>query len=489
MGFAARIALLCGLAPLMVGAAPARPQPLAAVFSHMRAAAGPLYNAHLISTSPHAVDGQQAMLDTDVQGLRFSLRQCTGAICVATYFDGERLYSVNINGTALPRSPAPEAYLRALRITGVLDFLSPDFQSQGGRVYDGGYTRFEGRRCREIFVSDTIATPMKIFVDPHTWLVAGAQDMTGSATYVMRDYRRVGPYRLPYTIDRNGAPLERYVTRAVASGNLEAPQGLKPTFSDASAGMPIDPGSSAPVGTCTIGGLHVKCLIDTGNSSMSMSLELAEKLNLKPIGMLHVAGLGDYATEVVRTGPLEIGNVRFGDANYIVLSDISRYGYDLVLGADILASAAVTIDYSKHALYFGRAATVPQRGATVPLQFQNFVPVVSVTLGDLPTMLAVDTGDESNINLAYAYYRRHSNLFSPTSSASVSGVGGASVEMLGHIPSVTIGNLTAQNQEIGTTQTLKGTADGHLGSRFLSNYTVVLDYARGELQLLPKTVQ
>lgn len=487
MGFAARIALLCGLAPLVLGAAPA--QPLAAVLSHMRAAAGAIYSAHLISTSPHMVDGQQAMLDTDVQGLRFSLRQCTGAVCVSTYFDGERLYSVNINGTALPRSPAPEAYLRALRIVGVLDFLSPDFRSRGGRIHDDGYTTFQGRRCREISVSDAIATPIKIFIDPHTWLVAGAQDMSGSATYVMRDYRRVGPYRLPYTIDRNGVPLERYVTRAVADGTLQAPEGLKPAFLDASAGMPIDPGSPTPVGTCTIGGLHVKCLIDTGNSSMSMSLELAEKLNLKPIGMLRVAGLGNYATEVVRTGPLEIGNVRFGDANYIVLSDIRRYGYDLVLGADILAGTTVTIDYSKHALYFGRAGGVARGGATVPLQFQNFVPVVSVTLGDLPTMLAVDTGDESNINLAYAYYRQHSNLFSPTSSTSVGGVGGASVEMLGRIPSVTIGGLTAQNQEIGTTQTLKGTADGHLGARFLSNYTVVLDYAHGELQLLPKTVQ
>lgn len=485
MRFAARVGLLCVLAPLIVGAAPA--PGLSSVLAQMRAATGALYAAHISSTSPHIVDGTEAMLDTDVEGLRFNLRQCTGAVCVSTYFDGERLFSVNINGTALPRSPAPEAYLRALRIVGTVQFLAPDFTAKGGKISDGGYATFQGRRCRRLYVSDEIATPMTIFVDAKTWLVAGARDVNGNATYVMRDYRRVGAYNLPFEIDRNGAPLERYVTRAVASGTLPEPHGLTPEIGETPAGMALDPQSATPVGTCSIGGVSARCLIDTGNSSLAMSLELAERLNLKPVGMLHVAGLGNYATEVVRAGPLQLGNVRFPDAEYIVLSDIHRYGYDLVLGADILAGGPVTIDYARHAIYFGGKTAADQNGATVPLQFQNFVPVISVTLGDLPTMLAVDTGDESNINLAYDYYEHHPDLFSPTSSATVSGVGGNSVEMIGKIPSVRIGTITAANQEIGTTRTLKGTADGHLGARFLSKYRVVLDYARGELRLLPNT--
>lgn len=484
MGFAARIALFCVLAPLALGAAPAAPLP--PVLAKMRAAAGPVYSAHLLSTAPHLVDGQEAMLDEDVQGLRFWLRQCTGSVCVSTYFDGERLFSVNINDTALPRSPAPEAYLRALRIIGTLQFLAPDFTLNGGSVRDGGFVTFHGRRCRRLYVSDAIATPMILYVDAKTWLVSGARNVDGDITYVMRDYRRAGPYELPFTIDRNGEPLERYVTRRVASGSIEAPHGLSPSFGEAPAGMALDPQSATPVGTCSIGGVSARCLIDTGNSSMSMSLELADRLGLRPIGMLRVAGLGNYATEVVRAGPLRLGNVRFGDADYIVLSDIHRYGYDLVLGADIMANARVTIDNGRHALYFDGRTAGDGDGATLPLAFQNFVPVISVTLGDLPTMLAVDTGDESNINLAYDYYRLHSDLFAPTSSTNVSGVGGASVEMLGRIPSVTIGSIKASNQEIGTTRTLKGTADGHLGARFLSNYVLVFDYAHGRLQLFPE---
>jgi hypothetical protein len=486
MRFAVRLALLCVLAPLAFGAAPPSSN-LPGILAQMRAAAGPVYSAHIASKSPHIIDKRVTMLDTEVDGLSFELRQCTGAACVATYFDGQRLYSVNINGTALPRSPAPDAYLRMLRIVGTLQFLAPDFVANGGKIYDGGFATFQGRRCVKLYVSDAIALPAVVFVDPRSWLVAGARDIDGNATYTMRDYHRVGPYQLPFEIDRNNTPLERYASRVVAPGSLEKPHGLTPIIGETPAGMPLDPSSATPVGTCSIAGISAKCLIDTGNSSLSMSVELAERLGLQPIGMVPVSGLGNYATEVVRAGPLQLGNVRFGDANYIVLSDISRYGYDIVLGADILASTAVTIDYTRHALYFGGQSESDKDGATLPLQFENFVPVVNVTLGDLPTMLAVDTGDESNINLAYDYYEQHTGLFSPTTTQDVSGVGGHSIEMIGHIPSVRIGSITAKNQEIGTTKTLKGTANGHLGARFLSNYRVVFDYAHGRLRLVPKT--
>jgi len=492
MKFAAWAALLCVFAASFgpASAQPAAPAvPLAQLLAHMRAVNGGLWNAHMSSTSPHVIDGVPTIMDTEAQGLQYVLTQCSGRVCMGTYFDGERVYSVNINDTALPRSPAPEAYLRALRILGTLQFLSPEFTAGGGRIDDGGWVTFQGKRCRRIFFSEKIASPMQVFVDPQTGLVAGAADVNGDATYVMRDYRRVGQFMLPYEIDRNGAPLERYIARRIVLAPLERPHGLTATVSQTPAGMALDPQGTTPIGTCEIGGVSAKCLIDTGNSALSMSLELAEKLHLEPIGMMHIAGLGDYATEVVRAGPLKMGNVRFGDANYVVLSDINRYGYDVVIGADVLASMPITIDYAKHALYFGGDTQADQQGTTVALAFQNFVPVVNVTLGELPTALAVDTGDQSNINLAYQYYQQHPSLFQATKTERVSGIGGTSEELIGQIDSVRIGTLTAENQQIGTTRILKGTANGHLGAAFLSKYRITLDYAHQLLRLLPKTAK
>lgn len=484
MAFAARVALLCVLAAATIGAAPPS---LLAVLSHMRAIDGGLYEAHVASTVPHLVDGRQMTLQADVQGLRYTLHECNGAICAGTYFDGERLFSVNFNGTALPRSSQPEMYLRALRSVSTLEFLDPAFGAMGGKVVDGGDAPFEGRRCRRIFVTADGAIAMAVYVDERTWLVAGARDVDGNAVYAMRDYRRVGRFQLPFEVDRNGIPLERYTARRIADAPLETPNGLQPQLGTPPAGMSLDPLSPMPVGSCTIGGRSERCLIDTGNSGLAMSLELSEQLGLEPVGMTSVAGLGEYATEVVRAGPLDLGNVRFPQAYYVVLADIHRYGYDLVLGADVLANTPVTIDYARHALYFGSNAVEARGGTAVPLAFQNFVPVVNVTLSGLPATLAVDTGDQSNINLAYDYYTQHASLFKTTHVENVSGVGGTSVEMIGDIANVRIGDYAAGRQQIGTTRTLRGTADGHLGTGFLSKFSVVLDYAHERLKLVPHT--
>jgi hypothetical protein len=456
---------------------------LFSVLAHMRQANGDVYGVHVASTAAVTVDGQAATQQTDSQGLRFLLRQCSGAVCPGTYFDGHRLYGVTINNTALPRIEPGDAYLRSLRIVGSLEFLDPAFSQRGGHIVDGGAVTIGHCSCRRLFVSDLDAVPMEVDVDPRTWLVAAARNPNG-AIYSMHDYRRVGTYMLPFRIDRDRAPMEQYTTRSVVATTLQPPQGLSVQFGSKPANVALDIDSTTPGAMCTLGGITVHCLFDTGNSGVAMSLELAEQLNLNPVGVFNVRGLGSYATEVVRAGPLQIGSARFGDAEYVVLSDIHRYGYDLVLGADVFAAAPLTVDYDRHILSFG--AAVPQTAPTIALGFDNFVPVVDVLLGGEPARLAVDTGDQSTINLADEFYALHSQIFKPTHLQNVGGIGGDSVEMMGTIPTLQIGPLSTGPQAIGTTKTLRGTANGHLGAGFLSNFLVLLDYARERMALLPK---
>ena len=458
---------------------------LFSLLAHMRQIDGGLYAAHVASTAAVTVDGQAATQQTDTQGLRFLLRQCSGAVCPGTYFDGERLYGVTINGTALPRPDTADAGMRALRIAGSLDFLSPDFERRGGKITDGGMVQAGSCACRRIVVADPQSVPMEIYVDPHTWLVAGARAAGGGPVYAMRDYRRVGSYMLPFRIDRDGMPIEQYTTRSVLATTLQPPQGLSVQFASKPATVQLDPSSATPDAECSVGGITVRCMFDTGNSGLAMSLELAEQLNLNPVGVFSVRGLGSYATEVVRTGPLQIGGVRFGDAEYVVLSDIHRYGYDLVLGADVIGAMPMTIDYARHALTFDVEDRQPDPARTINLTFDNFVPVVDVTLAGQPARLAVDTGDQSTVNLADDFYSLHP-IFKPTHQQNVGGIGGDSIELMGTIPSLQIGPLTTGPQIIGTTKTLRGTANGHLGAGFLSNFTVLLDYGRERMELRPK---
>ena len=481
--FAARSAMLFALVLSTLGAAPS------AEFLHlldrMRAASGPVWSTHFVSISRLNLEGQSTVVSSESSGIPFVVRRCEGELCQGTYFDGTRLYAVNMNDTAVPSSSDPEPYLRSLRMVASLSFLSPGFTAHGGRLIDDGNANVGGKRYRTFFATDTHAIPIRIFVDPADNLVRYVRDLGGDDTFAYQDYRHIDGFAVPFEILHNGSVLERYDDRTPVASAFRPPRGPMPVFAGAAPqAIATDPAHVTPVVNCTVDDVPVRCLIDTGNSGLSLSSELAARLGASVIGSFRVRGLGDYSTQVVRAGPLHVGNATYPEAYYVVLNDISRYGYDVVLGADFLGSANVEIDAAEHVVRL--AAPVATDAFTIPLSFENFVPVVDVHLGSVDARLAVDTGDESNINLAYGFYTKHSTLFSVTERRLVAGVGGQSVELIGDIPQVTIGDYHTGPQKIGTTQTLQGTAFGHLGAAFLRQFVVQFDYAAGELHLTPK---
>ncbi|HTA40676.1 MAG TPA: hypothetical protein VK760_16455, partial [Candidatus Acidoferrales bacterium] len=275
--FAARIALLCALVPATLGATGG----LTPLLDRMRTAAGPVWSTHFVSISRVSSEGGgSAVVETDGQGLRFNLHRCNGELCNGTYFDGMHLYTVNINGTALPESKDPQPYLRALRWVASLGFLGPDFPAAGRRVDDGGSSTIGGTRYRSIFVIDSDAVPMQLFIDPQTALVRYARDVNGSDTFEYRDYRKIDGFTIPFEIRHNGRVLEKYDDRTPVAPSFDPPHGPRPSFSGAARPVPIDPNHVTPVFACSIGGITLKCLLDTGNSGLSMSSELASELDV-----------------------------------------------------------------------------------------------------------------------------------------------------------------------------------------------------------------
>lgn len=483
MAFAARTGLLCALALCSLGAN-RNENDVVRLLEQMRAAAGPVWQTHFVSVSRLTLGGQQSVVSSESQGLRITVRHCAGELCNGTYFDGEHLYSVNMNGTTLPQSLEPEPFLRSLRLVGSLAFLSPSFLVHGGRIGDAGNGAFEGKVYRTIVIGDVNAVALRLYVDPQSARVRAARELGGSEIFEYRDYRRVGAFTLPFVVLHDGALFERYDDRAAVSSPFQAPHGPLPSFKGAPESIPTDPKAVTPIVDCSLAGIPLRCLVDTGNSGLSMSSELASRLEAPVVGTYNIRGLGGYETQVVRAGPLRVGNATYPEAYYAVLTDLRRYGYDVVLGADALASTGVEIDGSAHVMRLG--PPMERSKITVPLSFENFVPVVNVGLGAIETMLAVDTGDESNINLAYDFYVKHPGLFNVTQRRLVSGIGGSSVEMIGDIPQVRIDDYRTGSQHIGTTQTLHGTAFGHLGAAFLRQFLVQLDYAAAQLHLTPR---
>ena len=484
MRFAARSGLLCAVALGTLGANRSGSD-VVSLLERMRAAAGPVWQTHFVSVSRLTLGGGQSVVSSDSEGLRLTVRHCTGELCNGSFFDGQHLFSINMNGTTLARSLEPEPFLRSLRIVASLAFLSPSFLAHGGQVGGAGTGTIDGKAYRTIVVGEVNAVPLRLYIDPQTALIRLARELGGNERFEYRAYRRIGIFTLPFEVLHDGQLFERYDDRAPVSSRFVPPHGPVPSFKGPPATVPTDPRSVTPIVDCNVAGIALRCLVDTGNSGISMSSELASRLGGPVVGTYQILGLGGYSTEVVRAGPLRIGNATYPDAYYAVLTDLRRYGYDVVLGADVMASTGIQIDGAAHVVRFG--TPIAQSRISVPLSFENFIPVITVGLGNVETTLAVDTGDESNINLTYDFYGKHPGLFNVTQRRFVSGIGGSSVEMIGQIPGVTIGDYKTGPQEIGTTQTLHGTAFGHLGAAFLQQFVVQLDYAAAELRLIPRT--
>ena len=165
----------------------------------------------------------------------------------------------------------------------------------------------------------------------------------------------------------------------------------------------------------------------------------------------------------MRAPALTVGTATYPSANYVVLHDLHQYGYDVVLGTDAFAHTRVTIDYGAKTVTLAPSGTESEGDLT----FQNFIPVAPIRLDDVTLHLAVDTGDESAINLSYDTYEQHQSLFKVTGSAPVSGIGGASEEVTGDLKAAHFGRLHGARPEDRSDQETRRNVFGTYRRRIL----------------------
>ncbi len=503
MRFAALIAGVClALAP---SASLKAESPLASLLASVRAAGGTPYAFHLRAIESETVDGTREERELQLDGARRFLRRCEGIACRGLYFDGRHAFETNLNDTALPAA-APSPFEGALQVVLLEAFADPNFPMQGGEVALRTPVEHNGISYARLRVRVTpLDTPVDVWIDPQTHLVAAIEDAAQRVSFQYAAEPSVLP-ALPSELAWDGpnARAQHFSGWTIVDKPLAAPVGLVPVFAAPVAVLKLLPSErgALPVVACTIAGRTVPALLDTGNSSLGMSLELAERLNIEPSGgTFSIRGVGQYVTGIAPGPSFALGPVAFPPAKFALLHELHHYGYELVLGADVFAHLRVSIDYARGEVRLAPANDSPQPSAmtsaraiartltgpgSVPLEFANFVPVAQVRLGATAASLALDTGDESTVNLAGDYYARNPALFTPTGSLPVAGIGGASTELVGTIPSISLAGFQVTRQRIGATKGLVSTADGHLGSGFLAHFVTTFDYANARLELVPR---
>src|SRR5271165_2541217 len=94
--FAARALLLCALGSTALGATANAGGDFQRLLARMRTAAGPVWAGHFVSVSRLEFGGVTTVVSSDGEGVAFSLRRCDGELCSGTYFDGKRLFTVDM---------------------------------------------------------------------------------------------------------------------------------------------------------------------------------------------------------------------------------------------------------------------------------------------------------------------------------------------------------------------------------------------------------
>jgi hypothetical protein len=457
---------------------------LDALLAKARASSGSPYLYHVVSRSHESQGGHTYDVTTETQGLKYRARRCIKTTCYGFYFDGDRSYDSNFNDTALPLASEVDGLQLTLRSIASYAFAAPDFREKGGTVSERPPVARDGKTYRELAIAPRFGAVLEAIVDPDTGIVAGVASDEQRIAFEFRDERKVGDkLLLPYTIALNGSVIERFEDRRIASEPLETPPGLEPKVSTTEpvAFKKTERASGQVILPCSIGGQNVACLLDTGNSGMSMSLELAEKLGIEPqTGAFGTSGAGHGVTGILRAPALMVGPATYPSANYLVLRDIHTDGYDVVLGADAFAHARITIDYGARTVTFAPSASSGNAG---DLEFVDFIPVAPVKLDDVGVHLAIDTGDESAIDLSYDVYTAHPSLVKATTTSSAE----TSDAVAGELRMARLENFDVSGVPIDAAKKRATTAQGQLGNAFLNHFTVTFDYAKSRLDLQPRS--
>lgn len=451
-----------------------------ALLQRAASASGQPWRYHVRSTVAGSEGGHTPPLQIDEEGPRVITRRCTGVVCDGAIVDASlgKKWIFSYNESPITQTATLDPQLVTLRAIVSYAFTSPEFRRNGGLVEALPPSRLASRPIAPFAVTARGGTKLTALLDPQTGLLSAIAEGP-HVLYEYREDKRAGPLVLPMEVRHSGGPVQRYLERTVVQEPLVAPTGPPVTFEGAGSSLRLAEGA-IPRFPCRIDAVAARCLLDTGASGLAMSLDMADRLHLSPVGRIGLQGLGAVASGVVRAHELDAGALRVGPALYALLPDVGGVGADVVIGADVIAKAAVRLDFPHGTVRFEPPGGVPPAGDPVPLIFDGFTPKVPIELATTRCELAVDTGDAASIDLSAAFTGDHPGLFVPTEKRTILGVGGRGTQALGTV-NVAFAEFALRDVPVGTTTVPGGRSTDRIGAGFLSRFALYVDYASARM--------
>lgn len=245
-------------------------------------------------------------------------------------------------------------------------------------------------------------------------------------------------------------------------------------------------------------------ILDTGGSNV-LDREVADSLRLPLRDRFALTGAGDGSLPAwwATVDSADVGGVAIGGHDFVVFSmrairdAIGFERLDGLIGLEVLQRYAVGLDFERGVLRVAldrSAFTPPDSARTLALEFiRGRIPRVAGTLAGLPATFALDTGDRSALTLFGPFVEANGLRERwPRAERRVTGwgVGGPILADLARVPEVQLGGFRVRDVEARLPLAAGGAfassdASASLGTRLLSRFHLIFDYAARELVLWP----
>lgn len=242
-------------------------------------------------------------------------------------------------------------------------------------------------------------------------------------------------------------------------------------------------------------------ILDTGGQNVLLE-PAVKRLGLRTVGHGTVggAGAGVIPTSFATVRSVRIGSAEMRNQPFLVLDTPLLKGIDGIVGFELLSRFGARIDYRTNTLTL--AASVPDAWkngvAATPFTFRSHQPQVVGAIDAFPATLTIDTGNSGDLDINAPFALRH-HLWTYYRAAkpkhgSLVGVGGRVPTSNVTVRRLQLGAATLQNVYGDLTQAVRGieahpAVAANVGEGVFRNFTLVLDYSRGQLYFAPGGIQ
>ena len=252
-----------------------------------------------------------------------------------------------------------------------------------------------------------------------------------------------------------------------------------------------------------VNGVATPVMLDSGAEVTVLDKAYAEKLGIKPDGLVAALGTGGRDVAELASGvTLTLGEVELKDVT-VALMDLSPIAAGIgrplpaILGKEVLNVLTVQLDFAGKTITFHDPARyqAPAGAVAVPVSNVGGLHAIPVSIeGAAPVLMHFDLGNGSPMLVYPNYWKPQAMLARRPASKTLSGgvgAGGPRTRTIATVKTIAIGGVEVRDipavfgDEDNSVFNI-GHTSGNVGMPVLSRFGLTTDYARNRLLLTPR---